>query len=350
MKTTEKTNCITYHPQNFNNVRYWICTVAVTARASVAAVLHALQLFEKVVQCDECPNVSIHVIGVACLWIALKYWDDDMDHSNWHRGGWMAYFAGSTTKTLVEVETTICHILHWRLSCFSELGQIVAWETVCDIVSARELQYLNTSSWGSYSFLVASLNKMMSLREAIILGICCHLLQHVSTSNRVEKWLRGHHKTLTWLDSSLLSLCDPNPEEVQLQQVLGLSQMERLYDKLQVIQMKRSKILKDDLRITYHLNNYYTMLYVNHNIDEYMKQNNDEKVFEYMKQIWDKHHKDVLDIGDGYIDFEFNPNTAYDITEEYYPNCHSYILMDSNGYIHKNDISIIEEQLQELQE
>lgn len=99
--------------------------------------------------------------------------------------------------------------------------------------------------------------------------------------------------------------------------------------------------------ITYHLNNYYTMLYMKHNIDEYMKQNNYEKVFEYMKQIWDKHHKDILYLGNGYIDFEFNPNTAYDITEKYYPNCHSYILMDSNGYIHKNDISIIEEQLQE---
>lgn len=104
--------------------------------------------------------------------------------------------------------------------------------------------------------------------------------------------------------------------------------------------------------IEYHLTEYYDMLYTHHNIYDFIHKNKDniEKIFMYMKQIWDKHHKDVLDIGDGYIDFEFNPNTAYDITEEYYPNCHSYILMDKNGFIHKEDSLVIQEQMLEQNE
>lgn len=94
--------------------------------------------------------------------------------------------------------------------------------------------------------------------------------------------------------------------------------------------------------IEYHLKEYENF-YKEYNIYELIKNKTINEQFNIMKDIWNKYHISYLNLGDGMIDFEFNPKIAYAINIDEKNIGYSNHFIDKNGYQYKLDSNYIDE-------
>lgn len=109
------------------------------------------------------------------------------------------------------------------------------------------------------------------------------------------------------------------------------------------LKINNIKINKSNI-INYHLKTYKNF-YDHYNVFEKIEHKNmsTNDKFNIMKKYWNKYHIEFLDLGDGHIDFEFNPNLGYalSINDKYFGYCDHFI--DKNGFEYKLDSNYIKD-------
>lgn len=94
--------------------------------------------------------------------------------------------------------------------------------------------------------------------------------------------------------------------------------------------------------IEYHLKE-YEKFYKEYNTYELIKNKTIDEQFDIIKDIWNKYHVLYLNLGDGWMDFEFNPNIGYAINIDKKNIGYSNHFIDKNGYQYKLDSNYLNE-------